>query len=136
MKKVKTLKPKAKRKRGGQAGNKNSLRHGFYAQKFTADENKRLDSQNSIDVLSEINLIRVCVDKLTSQISFDEIKRSDNNGAEFRDDHYLKQLNTLSAMTQSIATLVRTHYLTHGKSGDVQLSILAALEELRLEMGI
>jgi hypothetical protein len=39
-------------------------------------------------------------------------------------------------MTGAIATLVRTHYLTHGKSGDIQSSIMAALEELRLEMGI
>ena len=126
----------AKRKRGAQAGNKNNLRHGFYSKNFTADERKRLDAQDSIDVLAEINLIRVCVDKLTNQISFDEVTRTDDNGTEFRDAHYLAQLNTLSAMTQAIATLVRTHYLTHGKTGDVQSSILAALEELRLEMGI
>jgi hypothetical protein len=132
----KKVKSKPKKKRGGQIGNKNAERHGFYGTHFTADENKRLDSQDSIDVLAEINLIRVCVDKLSNQISFDEITRTDNNGTEFRDGHYLQQLNTLSAMTQSIATLVRTHYLTHGKSGDVQSSILAALEELRLEMGI
>jgi len=132
-----STKPKPKkRKRGAQAGNKNNLRHGFYSKGFSAGEKKRLDAQDSIDVIAEINLIRVCVDKLTNQISFDEVTRTDNNGTEFRDAHYLAQLNTLSAMTQSIATLVRTHYLTHGKAGDVQSSILAALEELRLEMGI
>lgn len=39
-------------------------------------------------------------------------------------------------MTQSISTLTRTHYLVRGKSGEVTDSILRALEELRLEMGI
>ena len=135
---VKKRKPKARtgKKRGGQPGNKNNLRHGFYAKSFTPDENKRLDNQGTLDVLGEINLIRVSLDKLTAQIDFAEITRTDNNGTEFRDAHYLNQLNTLSNMTGAIATLVRTHYLTHGKSGDLQSSILTALEELRLEMGI
>jgi len=136
--KAKPRKPRAKkgRKPGAQPNNKNALRHGFYAKSFTVEENKRLDEQTSIDVQAEINLIRVMLDKLKEQISFDEITRLDNNQSEFRDSHYLNQLNTLSAMTQSLSTLVRTHYLTHGKSGDIQDSILRALEELRLEMGL
>jgi uncharacterized protein YjcR len=132
-------KPKTGRKQGAQTQNKNAQRHGFYSKSFSADETKRLDAQDEkdvLDVLSEINLIRVCVERLNDQISFEEITRTDGNGTEFRDTHYLAQLNTLSAMTQSIATLVRTHFLTRGKSGDVQQSILTALEELRLEMGL
>lgn len=129
-------KAKSKTKRGGQPANKNALKHGFYAKTFTADEKKRLDDQGALDVIAEINLIRVSLDKLTQQIDYSEVTRTDNNGTEFRDAHYLAQLNTLSNMTSAIATLVRTHYLTHGKSGDIQSSILAALEELRLEMGI
>lgn len=134
-----TAKRKPKKRKpgaGAKANNKNALKHGYYSKTFTADEKKRLDDQGALDVLAEINLIRVSADKLKDQISFDEVTRTDNNGTEFRDAHYLAQLNTLSAMTTAIATLVRTHYLTHGKSGDIQSSILAALEELRLEMGI
>lgn len=127
---------KSKRKPGAQSGNKNALRHGFYSKTFTADENKRLDEQTTIEVEAEINLIRVCLDKLKHELSFDEIIRTDANQSEFRDGHYLQQLNTLTLMTQSISTLVRTHYLIHGKSGDIQSSILQALEELRLEMGL
>lgn len=131
-------KPVRKRKPGGGAkkGNKNALRHGFYSKDFTTDQKKRLDDSDSIDVLAEINLIKVCIDKLKEEISFDEITRSDNNGTTYRDSHYLSQLNTLAIMTGSIATLVRTHYLTHGKNGDIQSSILEALEQIRLEMGI
>lgn len=129
-------KPKSRKKPGAQPKNKNALKHGYYSKQFSADEKKRLDGADNMDVLAEINLIRVQIDRLSNQISFNEITRVDQNGSEFRDSHYLQQLNTLSAMTGSMATLVRTHYLTHGKSGDIQSSILAALEELRLEMGL
>ena len=56
--------------------------------------------------------------------------------SEIRDDHYLKQMNTLSLITQSLGTLIRTHYLTRGKGGQLEKSITEALEELRLEMGL
>ena len=138
MSKRKPPKAKAKaRAKGAQPGNKNALRHGFYQKHFSADENKRLDGlKDELEIMAEINLVRVCLDRLAQQISFDEVTRIDNNGAEYRDSHYLSQLNTLSAMTTSLTTLIRTHYLTHGKSGDIQSSIQQALEELRLEMGI
>lgn len=129
-------KPKSGKKPGAQANNKNAEKHGFYSKNFTPDQKKRLATQATVDVESEINLIRVMLDNLKEQISFDEITRTDNNGSEFRDTHYLQQLNTLGLMTQSISTLVRTHYLIRGKSGDIQSSILQALEEIRLEMGI
>ena len=130
-------KPKSARPKGAQPGNRNALRHGFYQKHFTAEENKRLDgTTDGLDILAEINLLRTMIDRLAEQISFDEVSYMDDKGNQLRNDHYLQQLNTLSAMTQSRGTLVRTHYLTHGKSADVQSSILAALEELRLEMGI
>lgn len=133
-----TRKPKAKsaRKRGGQIGNKNALRHGFYSKNFSAEEKKRLDVQEGIDISPEIILIRVMIDRLKDEIKFKEQTITDANGNILRDAHYLNQLNTLSAMTQSEASLIRTQYLIRGKSGDIQSSILAALEELRLEMGL
>ena len=140
MRKAKT-KPKG-RNPGGQPGNKNALRHGFYASQFTAEQTKRLNDQKPTDVESEINLIRVCLDRLYQQIDMDPVfqQGKDAQGLVIqtnqRDDHYLKQLNTLSIINQSLATLVRTQHLIHGKSGDVKDSILRALEELRLEMGI
>jgi len=129
-------KAKSTKKRGGQQGNKNALRHGFYSKTFTPDEVKRLDVQEGLDVSPEIVLLRVMIDRLFDQISFEAETYTDANGNNLRNDHYLRQLNTLAAMTQSQATLVRTQYLIRGKSGDIQSSILAALEELRLEMGI
>jgi len=124
------------RKSGAQPGNKNAMRHGFYAQRFTADQNNRLDQQKPVDVQSEIALIRICIEKLRDELNFEAAYLTDAQKNETRDDHYLKALNTLAIMTQSLSTLVRTQHLVHGKTGDVQDSILRALEELRLEMGI
>jgi len=137
IKAVRKTKAKTKsRKQGGQPGNKNAMRHGFYAKRFTAEEQTRLDSQDSTDVQAEIALIRVCMDRLTNELNFKIVTTVDMQGNITRDDHYLKQLNTLGLMTQSLSTLTRTHYLIKGKGGDVADAIMTALEELRLEMGI
>ena len=127
---------KKKAKRGAQAGNKNAQRHGFYSKQFTPAENKSLDTQDKLDLSGEVTLLRVMLNRLQEQISFDEVTIEDDKGNQSRNDHYLNQLNTLSTMTLNIGSLVRSQYLIKGKSGDIQSSILTALEELRLEMGI
>jgi hypothetical protein len=128
---------KKKKKTGAQANNKNALKHGFYSAFFSREEKFRLDLQPALDILAEINLARVLLDKLKDEISFKEISRTDNNGSNYRDDHYLSQLSKATDLMVSIATLTRTDYLIHpDKKGSVQTSILTALEELRLEMGI
>lgn len=135
-------KPTTGKRIGAKPGNKNALKHGFYSKQFTTEQNTRLNGQKPVDVESEIALIRICLDRLYHQIDMDPTYQQgkDVDGLMIelnqRDDHYLKQLNTLSIMNQSLATLVRTQHLVHGKTGDVQDSILRALEELRLEMGI
>jgi hypothetical protein len=138
---TRALKKKGKntgRKSGGQPGNKNAMRHGFYANRFTDEQKKKLDGQDATDLQAEINLIRVCLDQLYDQLYFEAeyLPNKDGGQSNIRDDHYLKQLNTLSIMTQSLSTLARTQYLIKGKGGDVADAIMHALEELRLEMGI
>lgn len=117
-------------------GNKNAEKHGFYSKNFTADESKRLADSDRMALDDEIDLLRVSINRLTEQLDFDPIERTDAQGNTTRDSHYLNQLNTLSIMAQSISTLIRTHYLTRGKGGAVEKGIMEALEELRLEMGL
>ena len=128
----------ANRKPGAQPGNKNAEKHGFYSSRFNQDESKRLAESEQHSIESEIDLLRVCMDRLTEQLDFSIVYFQTKDGADTnsRDDHYLKQLNTLTLMTQSLATLERTHYLMKGKGGAVEKSITEALEELRLEMGL
>ena len=124
------------KKIGAKPGNKNAEKHGFYSKQFTADENQRVEGTDRHAVESEIDLIRVCMDRLLAELSFDEVQHTDQQGNRSRDSHYLAQLNTLSIMNQSLSTLIRTHYLTRGKGGHIEQSIQEALEELRLELGL
>lgn len=114
------------RKSGGQPGNKNAQKHGFYSRHFSKEEGTRLDDTDRMSIESEIDLIRVYIDRLAALV----------NAKGSLSDEDLKTLNTLSLMTQSISTMIRTHYLTRGKGGIIESTILEALEELRLEMGI
>jgi len=129
-------KRKTQRKQGAQPGNKNALKHGFYADKFTAAESTKLDSQGETDLKAEIAALRVCIDRLLNQLDFDPVFLNDANGDTLRDMHYLHQLNTLTAMTQSVGTLARTEYLIRGKNEGIQKSLLEALEMVRLDLGI
>ncbi len=135
MPKTKT-KGKSKRNRGAQPGNKNALKHGFYADKFTAAESTKLDSQGETDLKAEIAALRVCIDRLLNEVNFSPKTVTDANGNTLRDMHYLHQLNTLTAMTQSVGTLARTEYLIRGKNEGIQKSLLEALEMVRLDLGI
>jgi len=130
-------KPKGKaRKPGAQPNNKNAEKHGFYSKNFSADEKKRIDDTDRFSLEHELDLLRVHIDRLTKEVSFDEISHTDQQGNTTRDGHYLSQLNTLSIMIQSLSTLFRTHYLTRGKGGVIEKGIQEALEELRLELGL
>ena len=115
----------AKRHPGAQPGNKNAQKHGFYSRNFTKDETARLETSDRYSLDDELDLLRVYVDRISKNIRLDQIGEDD-----------LKALNTLSLMTQSISTMIRTHYLTKGKGGLIEQGILEALEELRLEMGL
>ena len=123
-------------KPGAQPGNKNAEKHGFYAKQWQGDEAKRLAETDNLSIADEIDLLRVFIDRLAGQIYFEPTYYPNKDGgqSEQRDEHYLKQLNTLSLMAQSIATLTRTHYLTRGKGGQVEQTILEALAELALEL--
>lgn len=121
---------------GASKGNKNALKHGFYSKQFTPEETKRLAGAEPHGVESELELLRVCIDRLAKQLDFKPVYLTDKDENEIRDDHYLKQLNTLTLIAQALATLERTHYLTRGKGGAMEIALIQALEELRLEMKI
>lgn len=123
------------RRPGAQPGNTNALRHGFYSARFTTADNKSLDKAE-LDLQAEINLVRISLLRLSEELSFEPIMRTDNNGAQFRDAHYIEQLNSMVAMTTNIATLLRSDFLLKGKESESRTEILRALEELRLDIGL
>jgi uncharacterized protein YjcR len=114
-------------KAGGQPGNKNAQKHGFYSKHFSSTEQTRLSDSDLYSVESDIQLLRVYVSRISELVPL--------SGQTIKEDD-LKALNTLSLMTQSISTMIRTHYLTKGKGGTIHQTIEDALEEIRLSMGL
>ena len=61
------------RTRGGQPGNKNNLRHGFYSELFTAEDSQRLDGEiNILDDLKAMRIKAYRLFKLTTLKKIDE----------------------------------------------------------------
>ena len=129
-----------KKRSGAQPGNKNALKHGFYSKRFSEEEKERLNGQSATDVKSEIAFLRVCMDRLAQSMGMTLVEATAEETPAATttksDDQYLKQLNTLSLMSQSLGTLIRTQHLIHGGKGEIEDAINNALEQIRLDMGI
>jgi len=121
---------------GAQPGNKNALKHGFYSKRFSEEEKERLNGQSATDVKSEIAFLRVCMDRLAQSMGMTLVEGAPADTTTKSDEQYLKQLNTLSLMSQSLGTLIRTQHLIHGGKGEIEDAINSALEQIRLDMGI
>jgi hypothetical protein len=56
---------KITRRRGGQPGNTNALKHGFYASRFKIHDRQSLSLINDhVDISSEIKLLRIAIDRV------------------------------------------------------------------------
>lgn len=104
------------RKRGGQPGNKNALRHGFYSRHFTLEENVLLDGQRP-DFTDEISLARVFADRITKALQSDFDPTEEN----------LKKVHTLMIILASIANGLRSNSFINGTNRDVDAAIIDAV---------
>jgi hypothetical protein len=51
----------------GKKGNRNALKHGFYAQRFTDAESRNLDEARQ-DLLDEIAMLRIFADRIAGRL--------------------------------------------------------------------
>jgi hypothetical protein len=113
-----------KHRRGGQPGNLNSLRHGFYSRDFHKIEHSDLEAmlENGLD--SEINLLRVYTRRL--------LKLTEGNTDI---DKGVRVLSALSISTNRLATLLRTQALLGGsRRDDILRQIKEGLTEVHKEL--
>ncbi len=115
---------KANKKRGGQPGNHNAYKHGFYSHLFREHERRILDEQPLTDLSAEIELLHVTTAR------FLEALEASNRTTDYESNITALRLVNLSA--QSIATLVRVQALTGAVERDAQ-EALRALESLESE---
>jgi len=113
-----------KKKRGGQPGNKNALKHGFYTAYFRPAEKRDFGKGDDGTVQSEINLARSIARRLARGVlhKLDDLSEED-----------IPTARLLLDATKTVATLKRTQaILTNGLS-DVEEAILQAIMELEDE---
>jgi len=136
---------KKKRKKGGQPGNTNALRHGFYSRKFQELEAADLD-QIRAGMVDEIAMLRVSIRRVfdhstdlaeaIEQLKQELISRtgtdSDNSQAFSKLNVLSSALSTLGIATTRLAHMLRTQQFLDGGSDDpLEELILEALENMQ-----
>jgi hypothetical protein len=117
---------KPKRKRGGQPGNTNALKHGFYSHRFRNIELSDLDSALSDGLVDEIALLRVIIRRV--------FEYADTGDQDL--DAWTRTLNTLGAASTRLAGLIRTQQVITGNGGDVVDVLSQAIGEVAHDLGL
>jgi hypothetical protein len=112
------------RKRGGQPGNFNALKHGFYSQRFTASEFEDLEARLSEGIADEIAMLRVIVRRLFNVVSEDEQDL----------EKLTATINTLGMAAIRIGSLLRLQHMLGAKEDDTTSVISQALTEIAKEL--
>jgi hypothetical protein len=105
------------RRSGGQHGNWNALKHGYYSKRFSPLELKDLDTVLTEGLADEIALLRVIIRRV-----FDFANDHDSQTLET----WSGSLNTLGAACTRLASLLRTNQMLGGGGPEEALKKLAA----------
>jgi hypothetical protein len=86
-----------RRRRGGQPGNSNALRHGFFSHSFTDAEMRRLDTTIEGEFLDEIALARTNAARLAELLkNYRNMSLDDVVSASNALNNYLDRIQSLS----------------------------------------
>ena len=121
---------KTKRNHGGQPGNHNALKHGFYSKNFSAAERKNL--RDDPNMKNEIEAARVIAQRIMKRINQKGLSQEETGEI---DDRTRNTINTLNNLLATIGNLERTHYVVVGKDSPVENAIMEALREVNIEQG-
>ena len=112
-----------KRRRGGQPGNLNTLKHGFYSRHFNSLELKDLEATLESGLDSEIDLLRVATRRLLTLTA-------DNKDI----DTGIRLLTVLGATASRLANLLRSEALLGGnREESVYNQLVAAIDGMAKE---
>jgi len=116
--------PKRK-KRGGQPGNTNAIKHGFYSKNFSLAERRGLQVRISVVLGDEIALLRVLIRRFAEQIQASQ---------DLSLTESAQHLAVISEAMLRLGNLLRTdHMLGGSQSNTLFKSLNVVLEELAEE---
>jgi hypothetical protein len=121
----------ARRKRGGQPGNSNAFKHGFYTKNYSLAERRGLTAIEGVVLGDEIKLLRVLIRRFAEQIQA-------SNGVALPQS--AQCLAVISEAMLRLGTLLRIDHMLSGSESsnfvkELSLSLAEFHEELRLEEG-
>ncbi len=121
--------PLARRRRGGQPGNVNGLRHGFYSRQFRSIELSDLDSL-AVGLESEIAMLRVQIRRFLELIA--QAETADQVDLDLT----LKTLSALGVAAQRVGRLVQANRILAGQDNEMDAASRAALFRVYQEQGL
>jgi hypothetical protein len=112
------------RKRGGQPGNQNALKHGLYAHKYRHQEKVALASAVRQDLLNEIDLMQVALRRF-----FDLADES-----EFDLASYVQTAHTLAMTITRLTDLTLAQMVLGIEDKEIALALSQAIVEVSREL--
>jgi hypothetical protein len=112
------------RKRGGQPGNQNALKHGLYAHKYRHQEKVALTSAVGQDLLDEIDFMQVALRRF-----FDLADESESYLAS-----YVKTAHTLAMTITRLADLTLAQMVLGIEDKKIALALSQAIAEVSREL--
>ena len=108
-------------------GNKNALKHGFYARHFTAEEKRELNKKANREagIWAEIKLLRVVAGRILRD--FEAAQK------DYAAEGSVGTLNTLINCATRVSTLYRTDFLMTGEDNETYTAIMDAIAEIEQE---
>lgn len=114
----------ARRKRGGQPGNTNALRHGFYSRRFRNQEIADLEAMAAQGLQDEIDMLRVAARRVMELA----------DGVDTLEDA-IAVLSTLSVAASRLAQLLKAQRALGAEGGEVAETLSQALKDVLKEWG-
>ncbi len=122
--------PAAKKARGGQAGNTNALKHGFYASLFNSAERRRLEKFDQAEIDDDITLLRVLIKRAAAAVLHPPQSTPLTLGQR------LAALRVITYASARLEKMQRTKLLLRGPEPDIlQEAFNAAATEVLKEAG-
>lgn len=119
------------KRRGGQPGNTNAVKHGLYSAKFSPEEAESLTGMRE-GLQDEIDLMRVNISRLMDYCrSLHDLEKS------LKPEEYIALHNVLAKEAATVARLMQVNKaLNDAQNVGVHAQLLAALEEVNANLSL
>jgi hypothetical protein len=125
------------RKRGGQPGNSNALKHGFYSQLFKAAETRDLEGYTQEGLQDEVAMLRVMIRRVVKLASNPETDGADHRSGTGQPGDLgsaITTLDTLGRAAARLGQLLNTEKKLASQNDEASRTLYQALSDIAAEL--